>query len=333
MAADPGYSEAVVDTTMPFPLRRAQRKNYDPPLLDAIYVPTQSHRPATATEISSLLRHSKRVVLQYSNGQAPGRAPEGVEIWDGIEPGFAARYQTLAPNLNPSAALAPGYDIPLKRSAALDDAERRGLGAIGLLDDDISLTERDLLDLRRLLDDGADMVSFHILDFPDVSTVEHVERVVFRRPSEISIGGNCLFVQPASVRTFFPHLYNDDWFFLFAHVGAADIVSAGSARQRPYVPWEQIGRARFEQFGDIVIEGMRTHLSEGRDAFAGEEDFWRRHLRDFRERLGGLHAAAPAGRLQDSVREAMEEAKRISVEDILQFQEGFRTALKEVTNT
>ena len=316
---------------MPFPQRSPLSMIATPPLLDAIYMPTQGHRATPATQVTELHRHCGRLVLQFSGEIAPWAIEtiDHTEVRRSLSEEFEERYCQFSANQNSSVALSPNYDIPAKRSAALEDARFRGFKYIGLLDDDIYLSQADLLHARTLLHEGIDMVSFHVLDYPDVSTIDHIERIVTGIPSKVSIGGNCLFLDVECAKTFFPRAYNDDWFFLFAHCATSEIVSAGTARQRLYRPWKIAGRAAFEQFGDIAIEGMRSMLCEARDPFSGNRDFWQIHLSEYLSRLDRLLGASPTGKMRESLLAAQAVAQSIPIDDLLHFQRSYKESLRQ----
>ena len=216
------YSVGEVDRDMPFVVEdQIFREGRDGPLLDAIYMPTQSHRPPPATDLRLLAQHSERIYLMFSTEEAQwARASiPGIITKKNLSQYFDLRRYLKHPlSANSSVKFAPRYDIPAKRTWALTHARKNGFATIGLLDDDIALEAADLLRVRRTLDNGVDMVSFHVLDYPDVSTIDHIERLVTRRPSPVSIGGNCLFLRPNICRTFFPFIYNEDWFFILFHL-------------------------------------------------------------------------------------------------------------------
>jgi hypothetical protein len=316
------YVQARPDVAMPFGAIEGRPVPSEGPL-DAIYVPTLSDRPAPATAHERLKRHAHRIIYMFTDRSAPWarNAPVDSAItWTELPAAFPReRYESAPANRTRSARLAPRYDIPLKRSAAVAHAQAEGFGRIGLLDDDIELTDANLDAARAALEGGTDMASFYVLGYPDVSTVAHVERNLRRQPSSVSIGGNCLFLRLAAVEHDFPRLYNDDWFFLFRHVGSATIASVGVAGQRPYRAWEHPGRARFEQLGDVIVEGLRRRLSEGAPLDVTSEGFWEMQLSAYKNRVDGLLARSSGTRFAACLVESQQELETITVDEILEF--------------
>ncbi len=320
---------ATPDTAMPFPRIYPDDSVAPGRILDAIYVPTMHTRPAPATDANRLLVHASNVVYLFTDCPAAWAiesTSDRLLSWTELPAAFdRSAYLRRPANTTRSAALMPGYDIPAKRTAALAHARQEGYTRIGLLDDDIYLSETNLLTARAALNDNVDMASFHILEYPDVSTVEHIERIVLHKPSKISIGGNCLFLSVDAVDTYFPRIYNDDWFFLFAHVKGARIASLGEARQRPYQAWEQPGRARFEQFGDLIIEGLRSRLIDGLPLDDGTDREWEEHRDAALARIAVLRHVTEDRQMVAALEEARDELSSIAIREIRSFVASYLT--------
>jgi hypothetical protein len=323
---DPDYAEAVVNPDTRFPILSHRKRPASK--LDAIYIPTQKHRPPPETSLALLAQAAVEVHLLFSEN---GKPDWFFEL--GLKNVFARTVTAskrdmlnsrLDSTRNPGNRHAPSYDIPYKRNLALLESRRARHKSIGLLDDDILLSVDQLDSVVAALTADADMVSFHVLDYPDVSTVDHVERVIRRRPSRVSIGGNCLFFLVDQAASFFPEAYNDDWFFLFSHVGHSRIASLGVAKQRPYRPWLDHGRIAFEQFGDITIEGAKENIREGRAPFSGDLKYWQVVLDRYLARLDGLVAEAPESPFRTALIAAREVAGALDALAFVCFLENYR---------
>lgn len=212
---------------------------------------------------------------------------------------------------NPSQIHKPDYDIPYKRNVALLDARENDYRTICLLDDDITLTNDDFLKAREALITDVDIASFHVLDYPDVSTIDHIERILTQTESRVSIGGNCLFMNTHRIHSFFPEMYNDDWFFIFSHIENRKIVSLGEAKQRIYEPWKDLDRIAFEQCGDIIIEGAKNNIYENRPPFAGDSNYWEKIKRTYLQRLEVLLSLAEGTNFQKPVDHAIQITKSL----------------------
>jgi hypothetical protein len=290
--------------------------------LDAIYIPTQRHRPPPGTRLEILFRHADQVTLLVSD-DAPVWAENhtfgDLRIVSVKEMVLDPCFDKYPGSRNPSVQFGPHYDLPLKRTYALQAAREASHTRIGLLDDDILLDDQALMKARAAVGTVVDVASFHVLDYPDVSTVDHIERLITGTPSPVSIGGNCLFLSVPSVSSYFPRLYNDDWMFLYRHLGKRRIASLGSAGQRPYAPWETPGRVEFEQFGDMLIEGMKDNIRHERSPFSSSPASWHRFQVRYLRRLSELRSKAGGSRLSDPLDRAIRIAGSFLPDDFHEF--------------
>jgi hypothetical protein len=321
---------AITSSVVPYPTWRSTSRTSapSPPLLDAVFIPTQAHRRPPATELTLLRKHARHVVLLFSDGLAEWAADSECQAHDDLSRFDADAYDSLPTARPPSRLLMPEYDIPAKRTYALQLARQAGWEHIGLLDDDIGLTSRDLTRARRALAEGIRVASFHVLECPDVSTVDHLERMITGATSHVALGGNCLFLRVNSARTHFPPVYNDDWLFLFAHRDAGEVVSLGTASQRDYRPWLTKGRAAFEQFGDVLIEGLKENVTANRRLLKPPLRGWDAVLDSYRRRLERLRAAASDPAHKSCLDEASDAANQISPNDLGRYLDSFRSTVR-----
>jgi hypothetical protein len=91
---------------------------------------------------------------------------------------------------------------------------------------------------------------------------------------------------------FFPNQYNEDWFFFSPRVAERDLGLVGTATQAPYDPYADPNRAREEEFGDLVAEGLFTlfeqqpaEMNYFRRLDAADEAYWARFMEARREML------------------------------------------------
>jgi hypothetical protein len=166
-------------------------------------------------------------------------------------------------------------DTSLKRNAGLAIARMVGWQHIVFLDDDIEVPEP--VDLGRAVGllGAYDAVGLHIGGFPDNSVVCHAHREAGGW-QETFVGGGALAVPVNRMESsFFPKIYNEDWFFLLDDVMLRPVAVRGSAIQRPYDPFANPDRARHEEFGDTLAEGLFTLLDEGKRVQDATEAYWR----------------------------------------------------------
>jgi hypothetical protein len=82
-------------------------------------------------------------------------------------------------------------------------------------------------------------------------------------------------VGTARSRSFFPDIYNEDWFYLLdAKMGLQPLAASGEAIQRPYDPFRTPDRARAEELGDVLAEGTFWLLDQGRSVADADEAHW-----------------------------------------------------------
>lgn len=178
-------------------------------------------------------------------------------------------------------------DLSIKRNLGLLLARLLGWRSVLFLDDDIH--EVDITAVCRgaaALGTEA-VVGLPVDDYPDNSVVCHANRhsgVV----QDTFVSGAALLVDAHQVESFFPEIYNEDWMFLCRSVAKRKVAAAiGSARQLRYDPFAEPERARDEEFGEVLAEGLTslmhplpTHamvpLDVGGTAF--DPGYWKRFL-------------------------------------------------------
>ncbi|ONI67222.1 hypothetical protein BWI15_29150 [Kribbella sp. ALI-6-A] len=153
-------------------------------------------------------------------------------------------------------------DLSMKRNIGLVLARLRGWSKILFVDDDIhQLSPRDVLRLSGSLDRNpvAAMASRY---FPDNSVVCHARRLA-GLGQDVFVSGAVLGVntQHPAV-SFFPDVYNEDWFFFAQHAAARSLPKIGEARQDEYDPFADPERAAREEFGDLLAEGLYALFSD-----------------------------------------------------------------------
>jgi pimeloyl-ACP methyl ester carboxylesterase len=162
-----------------------------------------------------------------------------------------------------------------------------------LLDDDIrGLTAQSLRQVGGQLDKHV-IAGFSASTHPDNSVVCHANRLA-GGDQGVYISGGSLGVNATTIRSFFPHVYNEDWLFCHDAVSGHDVVLLGNVLQLPYDPYSA-ERAASEEFGDILAEGLNYLLSVDLSPTQAGKDFWgyylwrrRRFIDDIVRRLSTL---------------------------------------------
>jgi hypothetical protein len=190
-------------------------------------------------------------------------------------------------------------DLSLKRNLGLLLARMNGWGKVLFLDDDIDsrmgMGGLGLATVRQLEAklDSRQVAGLVCRDFPDNSVVCHARRLAGRTQDNFITGGalgiNCSD-QPLP---FFPNIYNEDWFFFSRHAANRELAKAGEARQEPYDPYADPCRARREEFGDLLAEGLyalfdgqSTEMTDFSDRLAeADAGYWKNFIRARRDDL------------------------------------------------
>jgi hypothetical protein len=165
-------------------------------------------------------------------------------------------------------------DLSLKRNIGLLLARLLGWNKIMFLDDDVTVKAAD--DLTKLASqlDGTQVAGLLCRQFPDNSVVCHANRLRGEK-QDVFLTGAALGVNCADQPLpFFPDIYNEDWFFFFGHAAHGRLPAVGTAVQRRYDPFADPDRARREEFGDLLAEGLYALISTGLNLPAAGRSYW-----------------------------------------------------------
>ena len=181
-------------------------------------------------------------------------------------------------------------DVSTKRNLGLMLSHALRWKRVVFLDDDIRVPNPADLSLAAGLLNSHSAVGLGIGGFPDNSMVCHA----FREAGgwqETFIGGGALAVGVKRNRSFFPNVYNEDWFFVLnAGKRLQPVATVGNVIQYPYDPY-RAERARGEEFGDVLAEGTFWLLDQGKPASDGDLSHWRdflAHRRQFIAQVQGM---------------------------------------------
>ncbi|GAA3440362.1 hypothetical protein GCM10018954_099850 [Kutzneria kofuensis] len=316
----------------------------EPPLgpgeVDAIIVPT-ARRAAhlkRAVELAAKLRCTLVTLnSKWSSAAATRRMflQTGVDIaavnMDDVSPALLPEIGTTS--LLAGTPFARGTDTSRKRNLGLLIARMAGWKHVVFLDDDIDIPDHQhLTDAVRLLH-RFDGVGLTVGGYPDNSVVCHAHRETggFQ---DTFVGGGALAVNAASCESFFPDVYNEDWFFLLNDTRLRPIAkTTGLAVQKPYDPFANEQRARTEEFGDVLAEGVFWLLDQGKRVQDASVDYWRKFLA---KRLGFINdvllrvddadmGAAERERMKSALRAARGRCTLVTPELCVQYLRAWRT--------
>jgi hypothetical protein len=248
--------------------------------IDAIIVPTARH-PAYLAEAATLARALDCTLLTLhskwtSAAKAAQRLPRSVDLIAVDVPDAA---QLRLPDWETSRLLAGTVfarrtDVSAKRNLGLLLSHLLGWSRVLFLDDDIHNLDAD--DMRRAsgLLSTHSAVGLHIGGFPDNSVVCHAYRQAGGCQQSF-IGGGALIIEVDRSNSFFPDIYNEDWFFLLdGEKGLQSVALTGEVRQYPYDPFRTPDRARAEELGDVLAEGIYWLLDQGRSITEADTAHW-----------------------------------------------------------
>jgi hypothetical protein len=256
-----------------------------PGKIDAIIVPTIRHplRLDTARQLSAelgctlvTLHSGKWTSASVASVQTDVRPPLHVAI--DVPDMTALRLPDFeTTRLTSDTLFGRRKDTSAKRNLALMLAYLLSWQRIIFLDDDIAVPDSgDLRNAVGLLD-TYNAVGLSIGGYPDNSVVCHAYRLIGGNQDSF-IGGGALTVETTRNRSFFPDIYNEDWFYLLdPEKGLQPLAVTGKVIQSPYEPFRE-ERARAEELGDVLAEGIFWLLDQGRALADADSGHWRGYL-------------------------------------------------------
>jgi hypothetical protein len=165
-------------------------------------------------------------------------------------------------------------DLSMKRNIGLVLARMLGWQRVFFLDDDIrDITYPDLRSTVGMLESFS-AAGMWVTDFPDNSIVCHANRMT-GASQDVFVSGAALAVNCYSDIGFFPDIYNEDWLFFFDAASNGQLGNSYlSATQLYYYPFANPQRAAWQEFGDVLAEGLYTLLHLGLNAGQAIDIYW-----------------------------------------------------------
>lgn len=293
------------------------------PGVDAIVVPT-ARRPPYLSGVAQLARELKcPLVTLHSTKWTSANTAATYLLSDATAPDLdliAIDVPELdklnLPNWRTSQLIANTIfarrtDLSTKRNLALVLSRMVGWSSILFLDDDITGLNAD--DVRRAswLLDTYNSVGLSIGGFPDNSVVCHAFRDA-GGSQQTFVGGGALAIVNRC-KSFFPDIYNDDWFFLLdGDKWIQPTAVTGGVVQYPYDPFRP-SRARAEEFGDVLAEGIYWLLDQDRSIRDANKEHWRMFLGKRRTFIQNTLEMISKGGLAESEKTRRVEALKSSL--------------------
>ncbi len=183
-----------------------------------------------------------------------------------------------ARRLLPEGCANPNGDLSAKRNLGLVLARMVGWKRIFFLDDDIrDLRVTDLRTTVAMLDRYRS-AGMRVESFPDNSVVCHARRQTGDE-QDVFVTGSVLAVDCAGPFNFFPEIYNEDWLFFYDDARTGLLGSSGrSVTQLPYDPFANPQRAKQQEFGDILAEGLYALLHKNAGPGHATYSYWREFI-------------------------------------------------------
>jgi hypothetical protein len=253
----PGLIDAVIVPTVRHPLRLAAAKDLAD-VLGCTLVTLHSGKWTSANIAKSSRQDIKHIAIDIPDASSLRLIDfETSQLMTGV---FARR-----------------RDTSTKRNLGLLLAHLAKWHRIIFLDDDISIPcVADFSRAAGLLG-TYNAVGLSNGGFPDNSVVCHAYRLIGGK-QESFIGGGALAVDTTLNRSFFPDVYNEDWFYLLdREKGLQPLAVTGSVSQQAYDPFRE-DRARLEEIGDVLAEGIFWLLDQGRMLDAANARHWQEFL-------------------------------------------------------
>jgi hypothetical protein len=183
-------------------------------------------------------------------------------------------------------------DLSAKRNIGLLLARLQGWNKIAFLDDDITISRPGNIARLAAQLDRHQVAGMIVRKHPDNSVVCHARRDAGLQ-QDVFLTGAALGVHCNSLPlSFFPDIYNEDWLFFAPEAAGRQLPRVGYAQQPKYDPYARPERARCEEFGDLLAEGLYALIAEehpslpfGEQLRAATKTYWSKFIEARRQVL------------------------------------------------
>jgi hypothetical protein len=174
----------------------------------------------------------------------------------------------------PAACSYYASDLSMKRNIGLVMARRLGWRRIFFLDDDIrDINAPDVHENVAMLG-LCRTAGLRVTNFPDNSVACHAHRMT-RGRQDVFVTGAALAVDCQQKFGFFPNIYNEDWLFFYDDAARGRLGSSGhEVTQLRYDPFDDVRRAEWQEFGDVLAEGLYALLGRGLGFKHATREYW-----------------------------------------------------------
>ncbi|WP_328608122.1 hypothetical protein OG943_03055 [Amycolatopsis sp. NBC_00345] len=314
---------------------RVDAAGVTPGNLDAIIVPTSRRPGGLANAIEAAGRTEATLIVLCSKdasvaetmvaAKESGVRAYGVDLGLLDNDNLVPRFETEA--LLTNRGFTRGTDTSLKRNLGLMIANLAGWERVLFLDDDISFPDPTHLSAAAGLLGEYAAVGLTNSGMPDNSVVCHALRSSGRR-QDTFVGGGALAVERRAFGSFFPDIYNEDWFFLLDDQRLLRTAVTGKAQQEPYDPYHNPQRAESEELGDTLAEGLYGLLDDRKGPVDATLGYWATFLESRRQLIRELLAETPdrgdTRHMHESLRAALRQSELIKPKFCVDYLESWR---------
>ena len=121
---------------------------------------------------------------------------------------------------------------------------------------------------------------------------------------DVFVTGAALAVDCQQNTGFFPDIYNEDWLFFYDVASAGRLGSSGrKVTQLRYDPFADPKRAAWQEFGDVLAEGLYALLDHGMDWRYATDGYWLNFLEARRRFLEAI--VSRAGTAEPDIKEQL----------------------------
>jgi hypothetical protein len=201
-------------------------------------------------------------------------------------------------------------DVSLKRNLGVAAAVMLRWRGVFFLDDDMTDLEPESARATFGLLKDHRAAALDNVGYPDNSVVCHARRAV-GLPQDTFTGGGAMAIRADRYASFFPTVYNEDWMFLLRPDRIERVAVNGKVTQLPYDPFLSPERARAEEFGDCLAEGLFALSDVDRPSSAGDVAYWEAFRSDrirMIEQILALVGRAPEPQ-REPIRQALLKAR------------------------
>jgi hypothetical protein len=165
-------------------------------------------------------------------------------------------------------------DLSMKRNIGLVLARMLNWQRVFFLDDDIrDIAYPDLQSTVNMLGSYS-AAGLWVTQFPDNSVVCHANRIT-GGSQDVFVSGAALAVNCTGDIGFFPDIYNEDWLFFFDAAAKGKLGNSYlKATQLTYYPFANAKRAAWQEFGDVLAEGLYALLHLQMDVDQATDVYW-----------------------------------------------------------